>query len=64
MKIVLSRCDRCRMAYLEDQHKTTSVSYTRNGNGKETFDLCDKCLIEIISSLADDDSKPLYIPGD
>lgn len=65
MKIVLSRCDRCRTACLDDQHKTTSVSYTRIAGKKNVFDLCDACLTELINSLAKpDDDKPLYIPGE
>ena len=66
MKIVLSRCDRCRTAYLEEQHRTTSVSYTKSACSKKSFDLCDKCLAELVASLAnpDDKNKPLYIPGE
>jgi hypothetical protein len=65
MKIILSRCDRCRKAYLEEQHKTTPVSYSRIACNKETFDLCDECLVDLIASLAKpDDNKPLYIPAE
>ena len=64
MRIVLTRCDKCRRAFLENKYKTTKLSYTRPCIGERTFDLCEACLNDLISSLADSDDKPLYIPGE
>ena len=65
MQLILSRCDKCKKAYLKENYKTTEISYTRFGSGQKSFDLCDTCLDELISSMSDEKGDlPLYIPGD
>ena len=65
MKIILSRCDKCHIAYLEEQHKTTPVAFISQSGKKSSYDLCDKCRDEILSALAEaENNKPFYIPGD
>lgn len=62
MEILLSRCDKCHIAYFAEEYKTTKVYYNRHLSGDKTIDLCDKCLDNLISTLAAFNDKSLLIP--
>ena len=65
MELIYTCCDKCKKTYPKEKCKTTKISYSRYGYDHNTFDLCDTCLEELISSISDQKGDlPLNVPGD
>lgn len=60
-----SRCDACGVENMASEHMTTRLAYTSRVDGvRHYYDLCDRCLTEVITCILHHPDCSSYDPDD